>query len=309
MNKRLVKVKLNAQKRELLAGIAFISPWILGFLFFQLYPILRALYLSFTNFAMVKPPVWIGLDNYALLFTKDKNFFLSLKNTLYMAVIGVPIQLVFAFICALLLNAKIKGQSFFRTIYILPTIMPAVATAILWKWIFNPQIGMVNTLLSYIGIDGPTWFADPAWSKPSLIIMLCWMVGSTTIIYLAGLQDVPVELYESAEIEGANGIQKLSFITIPLISPITLFNLITGLIYAFQMFTEPFTISGGTDAISLGRPQGSLLLYSLYLYQNAFMFTRMGKACAMAWILFVIILIVTLFTLGFGRRWTHYEVR
>jgi multiple sugar transport system permease protein len=186
--------------------------------------------------------------------------------------------------------------------------MPAVATAILWRWIFNPQIGMVNTLLAYIGIHGPTWFGDPDWSKPSLIIMLCWTVGATTIIYLAGLQGVPNELYESSEIEGANGLQRLFYITIPLISPITLFNLITGLIYAFQMFTEPFTISGGTSG-ALGAPQGSLLFYSIYLYQNAFVFTRMGKASAMAWILLVIILIVTAITLRSGRGSTNYEVR
>lgn len=297
---------LKKNTRETLAGVAFISPWIIGFLAFQLFPIFRSLYLSFTNFTLIKTPDWIGLSNYINLFTKDKNFTLSLSNTFYIVLIGVPIQLVVAFICALLLNQKLKGQSFFRTIYLLPTVMPAVATSILWLWIFNPRIGLVNNFLNYFGINGPTWFKDPLWSKPSLIIMLCWTVGATTIIYLAGLQGVPDELYEAAEIEGANGIQKLFAITIPLVSPITLFNLITGLIYAFQMFSEPFMISGGNPS---GSPQGSMLFYSIYLYQNAFSFTKMGKASAMAWVLFLIILIVTLVTLRVSRRWTFYEVR
>jgi multiple sugar transport system permease protein len=301
--------KSRLQNKELMYGILFISPWIIGFLVFQLYPIVMSLYYSFTNFSLIKPPDWIGLSNYIQLFTKDKNFYLALSNTLYIALIGVPVQLVFSFICALLLNQKIRSQVFFRTIFIVPTIMPAVATAILFRWVFNPEIGLVNSLLAAVHINGPTWFADPNWAKPTLIIMLCWTVGSTIIIYLAGLQGVPTELYESAEIEGANGLQKLGFITIPLISPITLFNLITGLIYAFQMFTEPFTLSGGTDASTLGRPQGSLLFYSIYLYQNAFYFTRMGKASAMAWVLLVVIMIVTLVTLRTGNRWTNYEIR
>ena len=302
-------MKRSSRSNELVIGLLFISPWILGFLLFQLFPIIQSFYYSFTNFSLIKPPVWIGLANFTQLFTKDKNFYLALQNTFYIALIGVPIQLIFALMCALLLNAKVKGQSVFRTLYVLPTIMPAVATAILWRWIFNPQIGMVNTLLGYIGIHGPTWFGDPDWSKPSLIIMLCWTVGATTIIYLAGLQGVPNELYESSEIEGANGMQRLFYITIPLISPITLFNLITGLIYAFQMFTEPFTISGSTGGGALGAPQGSLLFYSIDLYQNAFVFTRMGKASAMAWILLVIILIVTAITLRSGRGSSNYEVR
>jgi len=231
-----------------------------------------------------------------------------------MTIVGTPIQLLFAFVCALLLNQKLKGQSFFRTIYILPSIMPSIAAALLWLWIFNPQVGLVNTLLGYIGIDGPTWFLDPIWSKPSLIIMLCWMSGSITIIYLAGLQGVPVELYEAAEIEGANWLQKIIYITVPMVSPVTLFNLITGLIYSFQMFTEPYMVSAsvgvsGSGVPELGSPQGSMLFYSIYLFQNMFAFNRIGKAAAMAWILFILILIVTLITLRTSRRWTHYEIR
>ena len=304
-----MKLHLSRKGHEFIIALVFISPWILGFLFFQLYPILKSLQYSFTNFALVKPPQWVGLSNYVQLFTKDSYYFLSLKNTFYIALIGVPIQLAVAFICANLLNQKLKGQAFFRTIYVLPTIMPAVAASILWLWIFNPKLGLVNIMLSAIGIDGPTWFHDPTWSKPSLIIMLCWAVGSTTIIYLAGLQNIPEELYESASIEGAGGIAKLIYITIPMVSPITLFTLITGLIYAFQMFSEPFTLSGVVTGADLGRPQGSMLFYSIYLYQNAFIFLRMGKAAAMAWILFIIIMIITVLVLSTSRRWTFYEVR
>ena len=222
----------------------------------------------------------------------------------------MPVQLVFAFLCALLLNMKIRGLPFFRTVFLVPTVMPAVAMAILWMWIFNPNLGPINNLLKIIGIEGPTWLGDPAWSKPSLIIILCWMVGSTTVIYLAGLQNIPKELYKSAQIEGASGFQQITNITIPLISPITLFVYITGLIYSFQMFTEPFMLAGGAGGVSaLGKPQGSMLFYSLYLYQNAFVYTRMGKASAMAWILFLLVLVVTLITMRLSRNSTNYEVR
>ncbi len=308
-----MKLRLSRRGHETLMGILFLTPWILGFLTFQLFPIVQSFYISFTNFSLVRAPRWIGFFNYAQLL-KDTNFWLAIKNTLYMTIVGTPIQLLFAFVCALLLNQKLKGQSFFRTIYILPSIMPSIAAALLWLWIFNPQVGLVNTLLGYIGIDGPTWFLDPIWSKPSLIIMLCWMSGSITIIYLAGLQGVPVELYEAAEIEGANWLQKIIYITVPMVSPVTLFNLITGLIYSFQMFTEPYMVSAsvgvsGSGVPELGSPQGSMLFYSIYLFQNMFAFNRIGKAAAMAWILFILILIVTLITLRTSRRWTHYEIR
>jgi multiple sugar transport system permease protein len=307
-----MKAHLSRKQREILNAILFISPWVIGFLAFQFFPFIQTLYYSFTNFSLVKAPRWIGISNYLNIY-RDPNFRLAIKNTLFLTIIGTPIQLGFSFICALLLNQKLKGQSFFRTIYILPALMPSVAVALLWVWIFNPQVGLVNTLLSYIGIHGPTWFLDPTWAKPSLIIMLCWVNGSTIVIYLAGLQGVPKELYESAELEGANWIQKIRYITIPLVSPVTLFNLITGLIFSFQMFTEPYMVSSsnvvsGSNPI-LGSPQGSMLFYSIYLYQNVFSYNRIGKASALAWILFVIILIVTLITLRISRRWTSYEVR
>lgn len=297
----------KSNRQELLTGLLFISPWIIGFIAFQLFPFVQSLYYSLTDFNLIKTPRFVGLNNYIELFTRDRNFSLSLSNTLYMTVIGIPVQLMFAFVCALLLNQRFRGQAIVRTIYIIPTVMPAVAVSILWLWITNPQIGLINSLLRNIGIEGPIWFRDPVWSKPTLILMLCWTVGSTIIIYLAGLQEVPRELYESAEIEGANSLQQLRHITWPLLSPVTLFNLITGLIWSFQMFTEGFLISGGAGG--LGQPQGSMLFYSLYLWQNAFSYTRMGKASAMAWILFVLILVVTIITLRLSRRTTHYEVR
>jgi multiple sugar transport system permease protein len=308
-----MRAHLSGKRREILIGILFIAPWIIGFLAFQFFPFVQTLYYSFTNFSLVKAPRWIGLSNY-INISKDSNFWLSIKNTLFLTIIGTPIQLVIAFLCALLLNQKLKGQSFFRTIYILPALMPSAAVALLWVWIFNPQVGLVNTLLGYLGIHGPIWFLDPTWAKPSLIIMLCWMNGSTIIIYLAGLQGVPKELYESAELEGANGIQKIRYITIPLVSPVTLFNLITGLIFSFQMFTEPYMVSAsswvsGTGIPQLGSPQGSMLFYSIYLYQNVFFYNRIGKASALAWILFFLVMVVTLITLRVSRRWTSYDVR
>ena len=296
-----------ARRRELLAGLLFLSPWVVGFAFFQLFPILQSFYYSFTRYNLAQPPEWIGLANYVELFTHDANFLQALSNTVFLTLVGIPLQLGFSLLCAVLLNQRLRGQAFLRTIYIVPTVMPAVAVSILWLWILNPRLGLVNGLLNSIGITGPSWFQDPTWAKPSLILMLCWTSGMTTVVYLAGLQGVPRELYEAARVEGANNWQQIRHVTLPLISPVTLFNLITGLIYAFQLFAEPFTISTAIGGI--GRPQGALLFYSIYLYQNAFTFIRMGKAAAMAWILFIIILLVTLVTLRSSRRWAHYEQR
>ena len=295
-----------ARRRELLAGLLFISPWIVGFTLLQLLPILQSFYYSFTRYNLARPPEWIGLANYVELFTHDSNFRLALGNTVVLTLVGIPLQLGFSLLCAVLLNMRLRGQTIFRTIYIVPTVMPAVAVSILWLWILNPRLGLANGLLQAVGITGPSWFQDPVWAKPSLMLMLCWTSGMTTVVYLAGLQNVPRELYEAARVEGANGWQQIRHVTLPLISPVTLFNLITGLIYAFQLFAEPFTISTAIGGI--GRPQGALLFYSIYLYQNAFAFIRMGKAAAMAWILFVIILVVTIVTLRSSRRWAHYEL-
>jgi multiple sugar transport system permease protein len=289
-------------RRRLAVGLLFASPWILGFLAFTLYPTISSFYYSLTDFSLIKPPVWVGLANYRQLLGSDPDFRHALANTLFMTCFGVPLQLLWGFFTALLLNLPVRGQPLFRTIYLLPSVMPVVASALLWIWILNPQLGPVNYLLEALHLPSPNWFGDPVWTKPSLIIMTLWAIGSTTVIYLAGLQGIPQELYEAASIDGAGTLRKLWHITVPLVSPITLFNLITGLIWSLQIFTEAFVIGGGAS----GGAQGSLLFYAVYLYSNAFSYLKMGYASAMAWILFVITLTVSLILLRTSRRWTHY---
>lgn len=289
-------------RANLRTGLLFLLPWLIGFFAFTLYPMVTALYYSFTIYHSKRAPEWVGLENYIRLFS-DNKFYISLNNTLYMVAIAVPLGLLASFLCALLLNLKVRGQSFYRVVYFLPSIVPTVAGTILFLWLLNPQVGLVNTLLARIGIAGPNWMADPNWSKPALILLGMWGMGGTIIIYLSGLQDVPVSLTEAAELDGANWLQRLWHITIPMVSPITLFNLITGMIGMFQYFAQAYVVGGGD---SLGRPLNSTLFYSVYLYQNAFLFLKMGYASAMAWILFIIILLFTLLLLKVSDRFTYY---
>jgi multiple sugar transport system permease protein len=293
-------------QREFFVGLIMASPYIIGVLAFLAYPMLSSLYYSFTKYEIPLPPKWLGLDNYVKMFTRDRFFPQALWNSFYLTVIGIPIQLIFALFCAMLLNLKIRGQAFWRTIYVLPTLMPAVAMAILWQWILNPKLGIVNHLFSLVGIKGPLWFTDPAWAKPAIILMQTWGVGFTTILYLAALQGVPTELYESAEIDGANSLRKFFHITIPMISPVTLFQLVTGILWSLQFFTGAYIIGGGGS--TPGRPQGSLLFYALYLYIQAFEYLRMGYASALAWVLFAIAAAVTWLLLRSSERWTYYDV-
>jgi multiple sugar transport system permease protein len=284
-------------------AMLFLSPWIIGFVAFTLYPMLVSLYYSFTIYHSRIAPEWVGLQNYAELIG-DKKFWIALYNTMYMVLIAVPLGLVASFFCAILLNLKVRGQSFYRVVYFLPSIVPTVAGTILFLWLLNPQVGLVNTLLAKVGIAGPNWMADPNWSKPALILLGLWGMGGTIVIYLSGLQDVPVSLLEAAELDGANWFQRLWYVTIPMVSPITLFILITGMIGMFQYFAQAYVVGGGE---SLGRPLNSTLFYSVYLYQKAFLFLEMGYASAMAWILFIIILIFTILLLKVSDRFTYYS--
>jgi len=224
-------------------GMFFLLPWTIGFLVFTLYPMAASLIYSFSIYHPKRPLEWIGLQNYADLLTDDL-FWQSLSNTVYIVGIGVPLTLLASFLCAVLLNLKVRGQSLYRVIYFLPSIVPTVASTILWLWILNPQVGILNSMLESIGIDGPNWMSNPVWSKPGLILLGMWSMGGTIVIYLSGLQDVPTSLLEAAEIDGANWFQRLWHITIPMVSPITLFNLITGVIAAFQYFTQAYVFSG-----------------------------------------------------------------
>jgi multiple sugar transport system permease protein len=227
-----------------------------------------------------------------------------------MVVIGVPLGLLVSFICALLLNIKVPGQSIYRVIYFLPSIVPIVASTLLFLWILTPNGGLLNSLLENIGIRGPAWTKDPLWSKPSLILLSLWGVGNTVVIYLAGLQDVPQHLIEASELDGANWWQRLWAVTIPLVSPITLFNLIIGVIATFQYFAQAYVLSAGTTtsrSVPLGAPLQSTLFYSVYLYEQGFVYLKMGYASAQAWILFLIIMACTVALLRSSNTWTYYE--
>ncbi len=286
-------------------GMLFIAPWTIGFLAFTVYPMGASLVYSFSEYHMRAPLQWIGLANYANLF-QDKLFYTALVNTTYMVVVGVPLTLLLSFMCAIVLNIKVPGQSIYRVIYYLPSIVPTIASTMLWLWILNPNSGLMNMFLGAFGIEGPNWLKDPLWAKPSLILLSLWGMGGTIIIYLSGLQDVPVSLIEAAELDGANWWQRLLNITVPMVSPITLFNLITGVIGMFQYFAQAY-VFGNSTAGAIGSPLNSTLFYSVYLYQTGFQFLKMGYASAMAWILFFVILGCTILLLKVSNRFTYYS--
>ncbi|MCB0082644.1 MAG: sugar ABC transporter permease [Caldilineaceae bacterium] len=282
-----------------MTGYLFISPFILGFLLWFLIPALTAVWLTFTDWNLIRPPRYVGLDN-ILQLGRDTLFWQSLKVTTIFTLASVPVGLVVSFLLALLMNTRVRGISLFRTIYYLPSIVPAVASAVLWAWIFNTDFGLANVVLTALGLPKIQWLQDPSWALPALIIMSLWGLGATMVIYLAGLQGIPAVFYEAAEIDGAGRWAQLRHITIPLMSPVIFFNLIIGIIGTFQVFTAGFLI---TD----GGPQNSTLFYVLYLYRNGFEFLKMGYSAALAWVLFFIIMALTLFVFKYVGGLVHYE--
>jgi len=286
------------ERRNLRTGLFFISPWLIGLLVFYLYPIVSSLYYSFTDYNVLQPPTWIGLSNYQAIFN-DPLFWTSLGNTIFIAVVGIPLYTVVDIAIAILLNVKAPGQPFFRAIVFLPTLIPVVVLSILWDRLLDPQNGLVNVGLRAVSINGPGWFADPSWVKPSFILMSLWGTGNAVVIYLAGLQDVDRALYEAADVDGANWWYKIWNITLPSLSPVILFNVILAIIASFQFFTQAFVITNGG-------PINSSLFYALYLYQNAFSYLHMGYASGLAWILLVITLAFTLVVLRSSARWVYY---
>lgn len=297
-------------RRNFGVGMLFVSPWLIGFLVFTLYPMVASLVFSVSDFTFHKPLVFVGLENYQRLLA-DPLFWKALANTGYMVVVGVPLILAFSFICAVLLNLKVSNQSFYRVIYYIPAIVPTIASTLLWIWVLNPQTGLLNTFLGHAGIAGPNWLKDPGWSKPALLLLSLWGTGNTMIIYLSALQDVPVHLLEAAELDGASWLQRLRHITIPMVSPVTLYNLIVAVIAMFQYFAQAYVFArisaaNYTGASTVGAPLNSTLFYSVYLYQNAFQYLHMGYASAMAWILFLVILGCTVALLRASDRFTYY---
>jgi multiple sugar transport system permease protein len=279
-------------------GLLFVAPWIIGFLVFTLYPFVMTLYYSFTNFDIVHSPTWIGLANYRAL-ANDHIFWRSLWNTGYYTVLEVPFSTVVAIGLAMLLNMKVKGIAFYRTALYIPAVVPIVASCLVWLWLFNPSFGMVNDALNLVHIRGPGWMFSTAWSKPTFVIMGVWAVGAPMVIYLAALQGVPKEMYEVAALEGAGPWQRTRHVTLPMISPAILFNVVLALVAALQYFTQAFVMTGGG-------PADSTMFYSLYLYQQAFSYLHLGYASAMAWILFVIVVVLTLAFFRSSSRWVYY---
>lgn len=259
------------------------------------------MYYSLTTYSILDAGEFVGFKNYGELF-HDELFWKSISNTIYFAVFFVPLSILFGVSLAMMLNMKVKGLAIYRTIFFLPTLVPQVALAVLWMWLLNPGFGLVNGMLDSIGIQGPNWLGSMSWSKPSLILMSLWTIGQPVIIYLAGLGDISEEYYEAAEVDGASWFQKTRHITLPLLTPVIFYNLVMGLIGAFQQFTLPYTMTQGQ-----GTPANSLTFYVMHMYDNAFKYFKMGYGSAMAWILFVIIMILTAIIFSTSKRWVHYQ--
>ncbi|MEN6372488.1 MAG: sugar ABC transporter permease [Armatimonadota bacterium] len=308
---RLTHKKVShARRADLRNGLLFSSPVIIGLLLFTVYPVGASLYYSFCNYTGLKPPTWVGMANYHRLLT-DPLVTKSLANTAVFAAFSVPLGVAVAFWLALLLNQKVRGMALFRTLFYLPSIVPTVATSVLWLWVLNPQYGIlpgilrgigVYSLFHMFGIPEPGWMADPMWAKPALILMSLWGAGGSMIIFLAGLQDVPQDLFDAAEVDGATTLHRTIHITLPFMSPYIFFSIVMGLIGAAQYFTQAYVMTGGQ-----GGPVNSTLFYAMYLFQNAFHFFKMGYACAMAWFLFLVILAATIIVFKSSARFVYYQ--
>jgi multiple sugar transport system permease protein len=275
-------------------------PWILGFAIFMAYPLIASFFYSFTNFSILNSPKWVGAGNYGELLG-DEVFFTTLKNTFFYALGAVPLGTVVAIGLAMLLNTKVRGMAFYRAMFFVPSLVPLVALGTLFLWVFNGDYGLLNEAFKAAGMSPPNWLGDPAWAKWTLVIISVWGCGQAMIIYLAGLQNVPTALYEAAELDGASAWSKTRCVTLPMLSPVILFNVIMGIIGALQVFAVPYVMFPG------GAPARSTYFYASYLFDNAFMYQRMGYASAMGWVLFLITLALTLLALKFSERHVHYE--
>ena len=290
--------------RNYLAAYLFLAPWIIGMLVFTSGPLLASLYLSFTDYDMFRAPDWVGLQNYLQMFLNDRRFMTALRVTLTYVLLGVPLHLMCALAIALLMNQKVKGLGIFRSIYYLPSLLGgSVAVAVMWRQIFGRD-GVANSILDLFGIQGQNWISHPSYALYTLICLHVWQFGSAMVIFLAGLQQVPRELYEAAEIDGAGPVQSFWNVTLPMLTPVIFFNLVLGVINSFQAFTSAYIVSGGT-----GGPSDSTLFYTLYLYQEGFTHLRLGYAAAMGWLLLIIIAVLTAINFWASSRWVFYGDR
>jgi multiple sugar transport system permease protein len=289
----------KGETRNLLTGLAFISPWVLGFLIWTAYPLLSSIFYSFTRYDFITPLKWIGMGNYVEIFTTDPRFYTVVYNTVYYVGISVPLGVAVAFLMANLLNARILGRSFFRAIFYVPSIIPAVCSAMVWLFIYNNQYGVINNVLRALGQPIIPFLSNVELAKPSLIVIHLWAQGTAVVIFLASLQDVPRSLYEAAIVDGANTWHKFWHITLPMCSPIILYNMVMGFIGGFQIFLMPYLLTNGG-------PMASTEFYSMHLYRQAFELFRMGKACALAWLMFVFMALLTALIFKTSARWVFY---
>lgn len=288
------------RKKEALAGYLFAAPWFVGMAVFLLYPLLASVYYSFCDYSVLKAPVWIGMANYSDLL-HDEVFWKTVMNTGVYAIMALPAGLILALGLAMLLNSKVKGMAVYRTFFFIPSLVPMVSLAVVWLWILNGERGVLNSVLGMLHINGPNWLGDPTWSKPALVVVGIWGVGNSMLIYLASLQDVPSALIEAADLDGASFWQKTRNVTLPMISPVILFNMVMGIIGTLSVFAVPYVMFPD------GSPVRSTYFYSMYLFDNAFRFNKMGYACAMGWIMFLVILALTMISLRLSAKHVHYQ--
>ena len=300
-SQRLLGIRLNLARREALEGYICLAPWALGFLLWLAVPMLASLGLSLTQYDVVHTPQFVGLANFERAFFKDDLFWSSLGRTFYYAFVTVPIGVTASLVAAILLNQKLRGTNLFRTLYFLPHLTPAVAAALLWVWVLQPDFGLVNYLLSLVGIKGPAWFGSKEWAIPSMILIALWtgIGGNRMMIFLAGLQGVPQELVDACNVDGANVWQRFRHVTLPMISPTIFFNLVLGVIGALQVFTTAMIATKGGPAYATW-------FYALHIYTNAFRYFSMGYASALAWIFFVVVFVFTLIQIRASSRWVFY---
>jgi len=299
--RKLVRRRMGpAAKKEERELYLFIGPWLVGFIVFYAGPIVASLIISFTEWPMLRSPTWIGAANYAKLLGSDDVFRKALFNTIYYVAFSVPLQIIVALCLAMLLNQEVKGMAFFRTLFYLPSLITGVSVAVIWSWLLNPDFGLINYFLALFGIQGPDWLFNTKTAMPAMIIMSLWGVGGGMVIYLAGLQGIPAHLYEAAEIDGGGWWAKFRHVTVPMMTPTIFFNLIMGVIGAFQTFAQFFIM---TD----GGPANATLTLVLYLYRTAFEFFKMGYASGIAWILFLILVVITLVQFWGAKYWVYYE--
>jgi multiple sugar transport system permease protein len=292
--------RVSMERREALWGFFFIAPWIAGFLIFYAYPIVSVLYLGFTDYSVLDEPRWVGLRNYARIFSQDPLFWTTLYNTVYFVALAVPGQMLLGLSAALLLNQKVRWLSFWRSALYLPVVVPYIVSSVLFVWILEPQVGVLKFALNAVGMASPQWLQSEMWAKPAIVLLSLWHMGSYMLVFLAGLQGIPEQLYEAAALDGASPFRRLVNVTLPMLTPTILFNLVVGIINSFQIFTFAYVMTKGG-------PLNSTLFYVYYIYKRAFDFLEMGYASALSTILFMVVLLITLGIFRWSNRWVYYE--